>query len=97
MLLIGLAAVTEMIAASRGIPCSAANMQSVRKNFVGSGRPGNPKKAVADRCKLLGWTCRDDNQSDACAVWSFAKSKYDPAYRIEQATPLFGRPAEIPA
>ena len=97
MLLIGLAAVTEMVAASRGIRSKAANMQTVRKHFVGTGRPQNPKKVVAERCRLLGWVCADDNQSDACAVWAWAKANYDPSFRLEQAKPLFGRPPEVSA
>jgi len=61
-----------------GIRCQDAHVQSVRKHFLKTGRPENPKKAVLDRCYALGWLdqdCKDDNRADALAIFSFACMK----------------------
>jgi hypothetical protein len=93
-LLVSLAGVTEMIAEAYGVACESAHVQTVRKHFVGSGRPPNAKKAVMDRCRLLGWAVADDNAADAAAVWAYAKARRDKTFRLESTTALFGRPAD---
>ncbi len=58
-----------------GIRCIKANVQTVRKHVVGRARPDNPKKAVLDRCKALGYLppeCFDDNIADAVAMHIWA-------------------------
>jgi hypothetical protein len=90
MKLIGLAAMAEMIGAARGIPVVVVAVQPVRKAFLGHGRPANPKQAVLDRCKLLGWeTGGDDNRGDAAALWFWAKATHDPKFNIETGNPVF--------
>lgn len=93
LVLIGLAFTVECIAAARGIPPQTAHVQSVRRHFVGQGRPDRPKEVVRERCRLLGWPVNNTDESDAAAVWAWAKAKHDPSFRLEAATPLFGRPA----
>lgn len=61
---------------------------TVRKHFVGHGRPENPKQAVMDRCRLLGWEFQDDNSADAAAVWCHAMSITYPKW-APNGTPLF--------
>lgn len=90
-LLIGLPMIVDAFASDAKIDCRDQPVQTIRKHFLGKGRPSNPKKAVLDRCKLLGWGPKDDNAADACAVWDYAKSLKDPDYRTEKSTPLFGR------
>lgn len=71
----GLVASVYTICKPYGIRVRKANVQTVRKDFLGVARPSNPKKVVLDRCRQLGWldrTCRDDNRADALALWSFA-------------------------
>ena len=50
---------------------------SIRKHFIGEGKLSRKiaKERVMDRCKRLGWSCDNDNESDACAVWDYARSR----------------------
>ena len=78
-LLHGLSMVVHGIAGPYGIRCEEANVQTVRKRFLGVARPADPKAAVLAQCKSLCWLdsdCRDDNRADALALWSFAASQY---------------------
>lgn len=61
---------------------------TVRKHFLQHGRPENPKLAVKNRCKLLGWDFEDDNAADACAVWCYGISLVCPKWS-PNGTPLF--------
>ncbi|MGX5776974.1 hypothetical protein [Methylorubrum zatmanii] len=66
------------VAACYGIEVLPANMQTVRKHFTGKARWGSPeatKRAVIERCRLLGYvgpTFKDDNVCDALALWDWA-------------------------
>jgi|SRR5215831_11914647 len=53
------------------LPC---DMKSVRKHFIG-GNPADAKQQVWHRCKVLGYDCKTDDESDAIAVWDFATGK----------------------
>lgn len=88
-LLIGLAFLAETVAASYQLRYSEYAVQTVRAHFVGAGRPKNPKKAVRDRCNLLGWETRNDDEGDALALWACTKAMNDKSFRYETATPLF--------
>lgn len=52
-------------------------VSSIRKHFLGHGRmPGQAaKEAVFGRCCKLGWKVENDNESDAAALWDFARAK----------------------
>jgi hypothetical protein len=90
LLLIGLAAHVEMVAASLDIRAVNAAVSTVRKFFTGSGRPTNPKKATLDRCKQLRWDVGGDhNRADAAALWTYTKATNDRTFRVETGTPLF--------
>lgn len=90
-LLIGLAFVTEVVAASYATRCFEEHVQSVRRHFLGQGRPKDPKRATVERCRLLGWEVPDHNAADAAALWAFAKARLDRTFRLEATTPMFGR------
>lgn len=79
-------------AAAQRSGCSVlmAASSTVRKMFVGHGRPEDPKRAVMARCKLLGWQFEDDNSADAAATWAWAMSVNYPQW-APNATPLFAR------
>lgn len=62
--------------------------QTVRRHFVGSSRPENPKQVVMERCRLLGWSVQDDNAADAAATWCYGMSLKFPKWS-PQGTPLF--------
>jgi hypothetical protein len=89
--LIGLAFLTETIAASYKIRCVRAHAMTVRKHFLGTGRPENPKRAVMERCKLLGFDVANHDVADAAALWAWAKATHDKEFRYETTTPLFGK------
>jgi hypothetical protein len=82
--LLGFVAVAECVASLKDIKCHIESPQTVRKHFVGNGRPADPKFAVIARCKQLGWKVDDDNQADALATWDYARS-------ILRANNLFSR------
>lgn len=65
-----------------------ANVQDVRRHFVGESRPKDKKQAVIARCRQLGWKASDDNAADALALWSFACAIEAPRTEIA-TTPLF--------
>lgn len=74
-LLNGLVAVVFGICGPYGIRARKANVQAVRKHFVGKARPQDPKKVVLERCWQIGYLPRnvkDNNRGDAVAlhVWA---------------------------
>jgi len=91
-LLICFGGVTAMVCAGMGVPSHKVSVSTARKNFLGQGYPPNPKRAVSDRCKLLGWPTPNYDATDALCVWAWLKMTKDPSFRLETATPLFGRP-----
>lgn len=77
-MLLGLAFLAEQIADECSIACTDADVSTVRKFFVQNGRPPDPKRAVMQRCKQLGWAPRDEHQADAAAIWAYTKALADP-------------------
>jgi len=72
--LLGFVSVIECVAALHSLRCHIESPATVRKHFVGNGRPTDPKAVVMARCKQLGWRVDDDNQADALATWDYARS-----------------------
>ena len=89
-LLLGLAFLAEQIADECSIRCSETAVSTVRKAFLGHGRPDDPKAAVMRQCRLLGWNPQDDHQADAAALFYYAKATFEPKW-APGATPLFAR------
>jgi len=71
---------------------SEVSVGDVRSHFIGTRglQRVDAKKAVIERCKALGWNVANDNEGDACAIWSFAVSLIDPAQAL-RVSPLFNR------
>ena len=90
-LLIGQASMAAVVAASYGLRPVRVASSTARHHFVGHGRPKNPKRAVLERCRVLGWDVPGHDAADACAVWAWAKATHDRSFRLEAATPLFGK------
>jgi len=90
--LISLVAVARAAAQRHGARIRVVHVQSVRKHFVGSGRPDNPKRAVMERCRILGWPVADDNAADAAALWAYAMSVSYPKWS-PRSTPMFAERA----
>lgn len=91
--LVGLVFLTETIAASYRIDVTDKGASSVRKYFLGEGRPKNRKDAVQERCRILGWAFRNHDEADAMAIWAWAKAARDRKWRLETGTPLFAERA----
>jgi hypothetical protein len=88
--LYGLPAVFGAVAHLLGLyDVRKAKASDVRHHFIGS----NPKRAIAKamtikQCRDLGWPVEDDNEADACALWSYMASIIDPVLTW-RPTPLF--------
>jgi hypothetical protein len=87
--LIGLAWSTQAVARGYKILNETVSVGTVRKHFVDTAYPDNPKETVMRRCRMLGWSPANDDEGDALAMWSWAKCTYDKSFRHETATPLF--------
>lgn len=62
----------------------------IRRHFIDDGMlpRDRAKDAVMAKCRALGWQCRNDNEADALALWSYARSMLSPAAALE-VSPLF--------
>lgn len=85
-----LGAVTGTLRAKR-IVIKTANIQRVRKHFIGRGNLKNveAKPQVMSRCRSMGWDPQNFDESDAAAVWDFGCGQ-------ENAAGLFGRIKPLP-
>lgn len=75
----GLVASVFALCGPYGIRARMANVQAVRKHFLGVARPADPKAAVLARCHQLRYLppeCRDDNRADAVALHSWASGNF---------------------
>jgi hypothetical protein len=69
----------ETLCGPYGVRCVSANVQTVRKHFLGAARPSEPKKAVVARCHQLGLMprdCKDDNRGDSLALFEYGAAHY---------------------
>lgn len=68
-----LAGVTEMVSRWEGALCFEANVQEVRRHFIGNGRTPRKaaKAATIERCKLYGQKPRNDDEADAFALLDY--------------------------
>jgi hypothetical protein len=84
--------VESCAAAARIRRIEAIGVQDARRHLLGAGRipKGEGKKLVFDRCKMLGWAPKNNDESDALALWSLACAKMSPAMAAF-TTPLFAR------
>jgi len=62
----------------------------IRAHFIGdrSVKRASAKRQVMARCKRLGWMVTNDNEGDACALWSYGCSLIDPQLAL-RVVPLF--------
>jgi crossover junction endodeoxyribonuclease RuvC len=69
-----------------------ASVGDVRGHFIGERalRREAAKKAVVERCRRLGWAVANDNEGDACALWSYGCALIDPRTAL-RVVPLFNR------
>lgn len=92
--LFGLAAMTEMLCEEARIDCRKANVQDVRRHFLGPQKlkRKEAKAAVIDQCQLHGWDPQDDDQADALALLDYSLPRIvEPSaigWRTGHITPL---------
>jgi hypothetical protein len=91
--LAGLHAIARAVAYLRGIAdIREADVGSVRQHFIGtrSMKSKAAKQETMTKCLRLGWAATTLDESDALALWSFARSRIAPEYAIA-LTPLFNK------
>ena len=91
--LAGLQAIAVGLAHRSGVgQIGEVNVQTIRAHFIGerSLKRDVAKQLVFDRCQRLGWNVKNDNESDACAIWSYASALIDPQSALK-VVPLFNR------
>lgn len=87
--LIGLATHAMSVCYFRGVPLYKPGSQTVRKYFLGEGRPVSPKQAVMARCQQLGWSPANHDEADAAATWAWCKANHDRSFVLLPGAPLF--------
>jgi hypothetical protein len=90
--LIGLCAVVEELAHSRGgYDVREARVTDIRRHFIGANLKRKAAKEVTiETCRRLGWAPCDDNAADALALWHYQASILKPELAL-QTSPLFRR------
>lgn len=68
--LIGLAAVTEMICVEQGVPCEEAECRTARARVIGR-QPRRGKDGVMDWARSAGYHPQDDNAADALVLLTY--------------------------
>lgn len=90
-LLRGAIGVIEACAARAGVPrIEAVSVQEARTHLLGRGHipKGQGKALVRERCRVLGWHTANEDESDACAIWSLGCGLMSPM-AAHMSTPLF--------
>jgi hypothetical protein len=75
-ILYGLVALTECLASRYGVNYFECGAQDIKRHFAGSSRA--TKEDMLARCRQLRWPAQTDDEADAAALWSLAKSLTDP-------------------
>jgi len=89
----GAIGVVEACAAKARIPrIQPVGVQEARRHLLGPGRipRGEGKRLVRDRCDVLGWQTKNDDESDALAIWSLGCGLMNPLV-AHLTQPLFAR------
>ena len=76
--LLGLIAITKMLAYQHDLPARPCNVQQNRRHFVGNGHAS--KGDVINKCRLIGWAVANEDEADACCGWDALHGKL----RVEQ-------------
>jgi hypothetical protein len=87
----GLQSIALGLAHKHGVgEITEVSVASIRAHFIGDRgmKRAVAKKAVVARCKRLGWEVSNDNEGDACALWSYGCALIDPKLAL-RVVPLF--------
>lgn len=87
--LMGLWAVIAAAAKVKGIKYRRVNVQTARKSFIGAGnlKGAEAKRRGFEMCKLLGWTPKNRDESDAACIHFHAMTLEAP-YLAPVITPM---------
>ena len=90
MSLIQLVGAVRAAASRAGCAVRMVATSTVRRHFIQAGnlKSAEAKRAVMERCRLLGYSITDDNSADACAAWDYGMSTVNPKF-APKSTPLF--------
>lgn len=88
LVLIGLFGAACAAAGNTTARVSTGNVATWRRHFCGHGRPADPKRAVMERCRQLGWQIANDDEADAAGLWCYGMSVHYPKWS-PKGTPLF--------
>ena len=74
--LLGMAAITNLVAYREKVKIIPAHNASIRKHFCGKGNAPRKelKRLVMEECTKRGWTFADDNEADALAGFDFTRT-----------------------
>lgn len=81
LMLRGAIGVLEGCAAHAGVPIiRGMDIKDARKHLTGQRTfpSGDAKDATTRGCRALGWRVENDNEADACALWSLACGQANP-------------------
>jgi len=78
ILLANMVSIITYLAKKKHILKRNANVQTLRKAFLGEARPKDPKKRSKAMCEALGWSPSNTDEADAGAVWWFGCSQIAP-------------------
>ena len=95
--LAGLHGIIRGVARRKGVgEITEAAVGDVRAHFTGMRgmKRDEAKRSVIDRCQGLGWDVANDNEADACALWSYACALIDPVTALS-VVPLFNRKLRV--
>jgi len=84
----GLEAVALAVCTRWNIPAEFVNQGTWRKEFLGNGRPKDPKKEARLMCIRLGIECTSDDAAESAGVVTWLNNKLNP-YGIRRANDLF--------
>ena len=87
----GLHAIARGVCFLRGVyQINEASVQQVRGHFIGihNLKRDKAKAAVIGQCRRIGWQVENDDEGDACALWSYACCLIDPELGT-RTSPLF--------
>lgn len=100
--LVGLWACVTGAATDLGVHVETHNIAAIRKHFLGQhlrtkDLPGlshakakeEIKRAVMNRCRMLGWSVENDDAADAASLWDYACSRHSPSHHITTLGGLF--------
>lgn len=87
-LLMGIVACVRGWANVKDVPVEVFEVGTIDKHFLGNKMIGREerKRAIVNRCKLLGWTPATDDEADAAAVWETMCSRQSPAYAAQSGS-----------